>query len=183
MSQQTPEKLGKVQYLARDLKNNCTNSLAYLRDLESVHAETKQLAEKALPNCLAAVLRDAAEIAEAVPALRRIASGQEPRQEVTDLGMAIQVRYAPPTNSRGGKWFATLWRDSETIFRASHSFTFNDSDNEGADLAASKCLEKFTAYCNSGDSVSHLSKVAFRLVGRCSLGNGIYAYTFKRFTA
>lgn len=183
MSQQTPEKLGKVQYLARDLKNNCANSLAYLRDLESVHAETKDFAEKTLPNCLAAVLRDAAEIAESVPALRRIASGQEPRREVGNLGMAIQVRYACPTNTRGARWLATFWRDSETTFRASHSFTFNDNDNDGADLAASKCLEKFTAYLNSGDSVAHLPKIVFCLSGRCSIGNGVYAYTFKRFTA
>jgi uncharacterized Rmd1/YagE family protein len=71
-----------------------------------------------------------------------------------------------------------MWRDNETTFRASSSFTYDDKDNDGADTAAEKCLAKFTAYCNTPEF--DLPKVAHRLTGRASLGNGSYCYTFTR---
>ena len=183
MSQPTAEKLSALQYRARDLKNNLANALAWLRDMESAPAESPEYAANAW-RAVAAALRDAEAIAESVPVLRGLANGNElPAACVDDLGLSVLVRYKQPTDARGAGWLATLWRDSSLTFRASSSFTYDDKDNDGADIAAARCLEKFTAYANSGEAVENLPKVAFRLTGRASLGNGSYAYTFKRFTA
>lgn len=184
MSQTTAEKLSALQYRARDLKNNLANALAWLRDMDSAQAEARDYAANALPSAVAAALRDAEAIAESVPALRGLANGNElPAASVDDLGLSVLVRYKQPTDARGAGWLATLWRDSKLTFRASSSFTYDNKDKDGADIAAARCLEKFTAYANSGEAVENLPKVAFRLTGRASLGNGSYAYTFKRFTA
>lgn len=180
MSQPTAEKIAALQYRARDLKNNLTNALAWLRDMESAQAETRDYAANALPSSLAAALRDAEAIAESVPALRELSKGNElPAASLDDLGMSILVRYKQATDTRGSGWLATLWRDSSLTFRASYHFTYDDKNNEGSDIAAARCLEKFTEYCNSPG----LQKLDFRLTGRASLGNGSYAYTFKPFTA
>ena len=169
--------------LARELKNNTQHALSYLRELENNNPAEKAFAEKALPGALASILRDAEAIAAEVPVLRQVASGADTPAEVKDLGLAVIVRFRPPTNSGPAKWLATFWRDRELTFRASHQFTYDDKDNDGADLAAAKCLAKFTAYANSGETFEDLPKVVFRISGRASLGNGLFAYTFKRFNA
>lgn len=184
MSQPNAEKLAALQYKARDLKNNLGNALSWLRDMDSAHEETRTYAAAAFPRSLAAALRDAEKIAEAVPALRDLSNGNEvPAASVDDLGMSVLVRFKQPSDKRGAGWIASLWRDSKLTFRASSCFTYDDKDHDGADIAAARCLEKFTAYANSGESLKDLPKVVFKISGRASLGNGSYAYTFKRFTA
>jgi hypothetical protein len=173
----TPSLLSSIGYLGRDLKNNTAHARTALHDLGSNSTETREFAERTLPATLASVLRDAEAIAEKLPSLRLLATGQALPTKVESLGSSIVVRYAQPTNSRGAKWLATYWRDNELTFRASHSFTYEDKDNDGADTAAGKCLAKFEEYCNGNDL--DLPKVSFVLTGRTSLGNGSYAYTYK----
>jgi hypothetical protein len=169
--------LSSIGYLGRDLKNNTDHARSSINDLGSSSTESREFAERTLPLNLANALRDAEAIADKIPALRAIASGQALPTKVESLGSSIVVRYAQPTNTRGAKWLATYWRDNDTTFRASNSFTYEDKDNDGADLAAAKCLAKFEEYCNGSDL--DLPKVSFSLTGRTSLGNGSYAYTYK----
>ena len=70
-----------------------------------------------------------------------------PSAAVPSLGMAILVRYCGPTNSKGSRWLATLNRDCLLNFKASHPFTYDGKDNDGADLAAAACLAKFETWC------------------------------------
>jgi hypothetical protein len=175
---ETQSLLSSVGYLGRDIKNNTAHARHALNDLASNSTEAKEFAERTLPLNLANVVRDAEAIAAKLPALRALSSGEVKSSKVESLGSSIVVRYKPQTNSRGAGWIATLWRDTSTTFRASSSFTYEDSDNDGADIAATKCLAKFTAYCNSDDL--GLPKVTHRLTARVSLGNGSYAYTFTR---
>lgn len=175
--------LSALGYLGREIKNNTDHARHALRDLESNSTETREFAERTLPTNLASVLRDAEAITDTIPTLRRLAAGQEMKQaKVESIGMSIVVRYKQPTDRRGAGWIATLWRDNDLTFRASSSFTYEDKDNDGADVAALKCLSKFTEYCNSGNGIEELNlpKITHRLKGRASLGNGSYAYTFNR---
>jgi hypothetical protein len=174
----TKSLLSSLGYRARDLKNNANHAHLAANDLGSPDSERKAYAETALPSHLAAALRDAEEVARAVPALRLLVSGEnEAPKKVECLGSSIVVRYKKPTNCKGAGWLATLWRDRELTFRASSHFTYEDKDNDGADIAAARALAKFEAYCNG---IEGLPKAAFRLSGRVSLGNGSYAYTFTR---
>jgi len=169
--------LSSIGYQGRDLKNNTAHALNALNDLGSNSPEAREFAERTLPTTLASVLRDAEAIANHLPTLRAMSSGEPMPTKVESLGSSIVVRFKPQSNSRGAGWIATLWRDTSTTFRAVSSFTYEDKDNDGADNAASKCLAKFTEYCNSDDL--GLPRVTHRLTGRVSLGNGSYAYTFK----
>jgi hypothetical protein len=168
--------LSFLGYRGRDLKNNTAHASNAIADLDSNNAERKEFAERALPNYLANALSDAEAIASELPALRALASGEAVPTKVESLGSSILVRYRKPTNTKGAGWIATLWRDSEQTFRGQHHFTYENSDNDGADKAAEKCLAKFTAYCNTPEF--DLPQVTHRLTGRASLGNGSYAYTF-----
>jgi hypothetical protein len=142
--------------------------------------ETKATEAEALPERVARLVSEIEEQAERLPELRRLSQGGvATRSPVEDLGSSVVVRYKQPTDRRGAGWIATLWRDRETTFRASSSFTYETKDNDGADTAAERCLAKFAEYCNDLPDLD-LPKVSFRLVGRVSLGNGSYAYTFKR---
>jgi hypothetical protein len=156
---------------ARDVERACETIVSQFGN-----PVMKQAEADALPERVAHLVRHIEEQAERLPALRAIANGQALPTKVESLGSSVVVRYKAPTNSRGAGWIATMWRDNETTFRASSSFTYEDKDNDGADIAASKCLAKFTAYCNSPEF--DLPQVTHRLTGRASLGNGSYAYTF-----
>lgn len=172
--------LSSIGYLGRDLKNNTAHARHHIDSLESNSTERRDEAKESLPASLACVIRDAEAIAENLPALRRFSQGGSPtRSPVDDLGSSVVVRYKQPTDRRGAGWIATLWRDRETTFRASSSFTYENKDNDGADTAAERCLAKFAEYCNDLPDLN-LPEVSFRIVGRVSLGNGSYAYTFKR---
>lgn len=173
--------LSSIGYLGRALNNNTAHARHALRDLESNSTETREFAERTLPLNLANALRDAEAIASKLPELRRLSPGGESanRSPVEDLGSSVVVRYKRATDRRGAGWIATLWRDSETTFRATSSFTYENKDNDGADKAAELCLAKFAEYCNDLPDLD-LPKVTFRLVGRVSLGDGSYAYTYRR---
>lgn len=143
--------------------------------------ETKAEELHDLPERVARLAREIEEQTARLAELRLAMSDEAPtRSPVERLGSSVLVRYKQPTDRRGAGWIATLWRDNETTFRASSSFTYDNKDNDGADTAATKCLEKFAAYCNEGEFTKDLPKVAFRLLGRASLGNGSYVYTFTR---
>ena len=173
--------LSSIGYLGRDLKNNTAHARSHIDSLESSSTERRDEAKESLPASLACVIRDAEAIASKLPELRRLSPGEGSanRSPVEDLGSSVVVRYKPCTDRRGAGWIATLWRDRETTFRASSSFTYETKDNDGADTAAEKCLAKFAAYCNDLPDLN-LPKVYFRVSGRVSLGNGSYAYTYTR---
>jgi hypothetical protein len=129
------------------------------------------------------IAESAQEVADTLPTLRALASAHREVSPITDAGCAILVRFRKPTGASGPKWLATYVRDASTTFRASSSFTYEDKDKDGADVAAARCLAKFDAYCNDlpeGDSKFTLPKVTHRLKARASLGGGQYCYTFTR---
>jgi hypothetical protein len=175
--------ISPLHHLGRDLRNNVHTALHYIeQELPSAYADRVAYAERALPTCLAAILRDADAIAETVPALRRLIPAQaDSVPAIADGGMAIVVQYRCPTNASGARWTARFDRDSETVFRASASFTFDDKDDEGSDVAAARCLAKFQAFCNEPTpGVIKTYTTRFVLISRASLGRGAYAYTFRR---
>jgi hypothetical protein len=126
------------------------------------------------------MIANAEAVADELPALRRLIPA-ESVPTIADGGMAIVVQYRCPTNASGARWTARFDRDSETVFRASASFTFEDKDNEGSDVAAARCLAKFQAFCNEPiPGVIKTYTTRFVLISRASLGRGAYAYTFRR---
>ena len=179
------EAVAPLHTLGRDLKNSVANALHFIdHDLTSAYPERREFGATCLPGTLAAIVRDAETIADALPALRALTKGDEaaPVPKIADGGMAIVVQYRCPTNASGARWTARFDRDAETVFKASASFTFDDKDNEGADNAAARCLAKFEAYCNEPLSDgTNLPPARFALIARASLGRGAYAYTFRRF--
>lgn len=136
-----------------------------------------------LADTIAEAVEKVAATLPTLRAMREAMKGDAPASvpKIADGGMAIVVQYRCPTDARGARWTARFDRDSETVFKASASFTFDDKDNEGADNAAAACLAKFQTYCNKplsdGDK---LPPARFALIGRASLGRGAYAYTFRR---
>jgi hypothetical protein len=179
------EAIKPLHNLGRDIRNNVANAEHYLNhELTSAYADRVAFAERALPTTVAAILRDAEAIADALPALRALTKGDAPADSVpaiADGGMAIVVQYRCPTNASGARWSARFDRDAETVFKANAGFTFDDKDNEGSDVAAARCLAKFETYCNEPiPGVTKTSTTRFALISRASLGRGAYAYTFRR---
>lgn len=161
--------------LAREIERSAEEIVSPYGNPVMKHAE-----QGALPVRVSNLIKAIEEQAERLPELRRLSQGGEPtRSPVVDLGSSVVVRYKRATDRRGAGWIATLWRDRETTFRASSSFTYENKDNDGADTAAERCLAKFAEYCNDLPDLN-LPKVHFRVVGRVSLGDGSYAYTYTR---
>jgi len=176
---------GRIFAAGRELKNYGQAVERICRDAACAYGntETKAAELAQLPGDVARMIANAEAVAEELPALRRIMPAQaDSVPAIADGGMAIGVQYRCPTNASGASWTARFDRDSETVFRASASFTFDDKDNEGSDVAAARCLAKFQAFCNEpipGVIKTHAA-TRFALISRASLGRGAYAYTFRR---
>jgi hypothetical protein len=174
---------GRIFAAGRELKNYGTTVERICRDAACAYglSDTKTAERAELPALVARMIANAEEVAAELPALRRLIPADSV-PPIADAGMAIVVQYRCPTNARGARWSARFDRDSETVFKANASFTFDDRDNEGSDVAASRCLAKFQAYCN--EPIPGVIKTApatrFVLISRASLGRGAYAYTFRR---
>src|SRR5262245_23483276 len=65
-----------------------------------------------------------------------------------------KVRYAGPTNTRGGRYVASIYRDSERTYRATVGFDHADSPSTNARAAALACLTKSLADNNPDASVA-----------------------------
>jgi len=175
---------GRIFSAGRELKNYGTTVERICRDAAcdygSSDTKTAECAE--LPALVARMIANAEEVAAELPALRRlIPAPADSVPPIVDGGMAIVVQYRCPTNASGARWTARFDRDSKTVFKANAGFTFDDKDNEGSDVAASRCLAKFETYCNEPiPGVTKTSTTRFALISRASLGRGAYAYTFRR---
>jgi hypothetical protein len=175
---------GRIFAAGRELKNYGQAVERICRDAACSYGntETKAAELAQLPGDVARMIANAEAVAEELPALRRLIPAQaDSVPAIADGGMAIVVQYRCPTNASGARWTARFDRDSETVFRASASFTFDDKDNEGSDVAAARCLAKFQAFCNEPTpGVIKTYTTRFVLISRASLGRGAYAYTFRR---
>jgi len=176
---------GRIFAAGRELKNYGATVERICRDAACAYgsSDTKTAERDELPALVARMIANADEIADELPALRRlIPAPADSVPAIADGGMAIVVQYRCPTNASGARWSARFDRDAETVFRANASFTFDDKDNEGSDVAASRCLAKFQAYCNEPipGVIKTYAATRFVLISRASLGRGAYAYTFRR---
>jgi hypothetical protein len=175
---------GRIFAAGRELKNYGQAVERICRDAACAYGntETKAAELAQLPGDVARMIANAEAVAEELPALRRLIPAPDSVPTITDGGMAIVVQYRCPTNASGARWTARFDRDAETIFKANASFTFDDKDNEGSDVAAARCLAKFQAYCNEPipGVIKTYAATRFVLVSRASLGRGAYAYTFRR---
>ena len=177
---------GKCYFSGRNQMNLARDTE---RDAETLagpygSAEAKTEAAESLHKTAARLIAAIEEQANRLPELRALSGVNGDATavpKIADGGMAIVVQYRCPTNASGARWTARFDRDAETVFRASASFTFDDKDNEGSDVAAARCLAKFEDYCNEPiPEVIKTSTTRFALAARASLGRGSYAYTFRR---
>ena len=83
-------------------------------------------------------------------------------EPVPNLGGAILVRYAGPTDSRGSRWIATIERGADFKLRAVRPFNYGDDSSNGADDAARAVLSKFAAWANKNNTGPALE---YKIVG------------------
>ena len=153
MNQKLNETLRSLGYRARDLKNNTTHAASYIGDAESSTPEVVAHAAQALPVTLAAIIRDAKLIAEALPDLEQTQSQlgevndaatdiKERARQLKRLGMVIRVRYVGPTNTKGGRWIADVAGDDDAarVYVSSH---LHETDEATRLEAAERCLAKW----------------------------------------
>ena len=176
---------GRIFAAGRELKNYGTTVERICRDAACAYgsSDTKTAERAELPALVARMIANAEEVAAELPALRRLTpTPADSVPTIADGGMAIVVQYRCPTNASGARWTARFDRDSETVFKSSASFTYDDKDNEGSDVAAARCLAKFQAYCAEPipGVIKTYPATRFILISRASLGRGAYAYTFRR---
>jgi len=176
---------GRIFTAGRELRNYGTTVERICRDAACAYgsSDTKTAERAELPSLVARMIANAELAAAELPALRRlIPAPADSVPTIEDGGMAIVVQYRCPTNASGARWSARFDRDSKTVFKANAGFTFDDKDNEGSDVAASRCLAKFQTYCNEPipGVIKSSAATRFILISRASLGRGAYAYTFRR---
>jgi hypothetical protein len=138
-----------LHHMGRDIRNNVATALHYIeQELPSAYADRVAFAERALPTCLAAILRDADAIAETVPALRRLipapAEIDDRERALTRLGLTVRVRYFGPTNTKGGRYVAEICDDDDRA-RVSVCSQSRNRDESTRLEAAEKCLTKWHA--------------------------------------
>lgn len=140
-------------YRARDIKNNAAHVASYISDAESSTPEVVVHAEQALPVTLAAIIRDAKLIAEALPELEQTQSQagavnddaadiKDRARQLKRLGMVVRVRYVGPTNTKGGRWIADVQGDDDAarVYVSSH---LHETDEATRLEAAERCLAKW----------------------------------------
>jgi len=96
-------------------------------------------------------------------------------EPVPNLGGAILVRYAGPTNSRGSRWIATLDRGEDCKFRAVVAFDYS-SEDDGRAAAARAALGKFSAWANE-KATTH--RTEYSLTGWLYLAPRNYVFGFS----
>lgn len=103
------EAVAPLHYFGRDLKNNVANALHWIEETGCAYPERVAYAERALPTTLESIAALSKCIADTLPALRALTTGDAPAElAIEEGGFSIQTKYLPATNTRGSRIKA--WR-------------------------------------------------------------------------
>lgn len=141
---------GRIFSAGRELKNYGATVERICRDAASDYgnSETKAAERAELPALVARMIANADEVADELPALRRLlpapAEIDDRERALTRLGLTVRVRYFGPTNTRGGRYVAEICDDKENA-RVSVCSQSRNRDESTRLEAAERCLAKWHA--------------------------------------